>query len=362
VTLPAGTPAPRLHFVPVADDWNAASARLRVFLPIEFLCRAGDDAARLDLARVRAGDVVVFSKRYDDEARALAREARQRGATALLDLCDNHFWVPDDAPQLQARADSLRRMLDEVDGVSLSTEALQEVVARERPDLPSAVIDDALDPMVPGWAVRLRQWTRRRERHRVRIRGEGLRLCWFGHHGDAAPPFGLVDLAPLLPLLAELHERTPLQLTVITGSEASFDERIGAVARVPVRFKPWRRETLRALLVQHDACLLPVRDNPFTRCKSANRLLLALHAGVPVVADPLRAYVPFAAFARLDGFAAALGELARDRDALHERTLAGQRHVRSTWIPARVVEQWRGWAGRFAGERGAVPLACTRTA
>lgn len=349
--LPSGPPPPRLHFVPVADDWDVASARLRVFLPIDCLRAAGRDAARLDLARVRAGDVVVFSKRYDEEALALARAARQRGATALLDLCDNHFWVPDDAPHLQARADALRRMVDAVDGVSLSTEALQEVVARERPGLPTAVIDDALDPMVPSWPVRLRQWARRKERRRLRIRGDGWRLCWFGHHGEAAPPFGLVDLAPLLPLLAELHEKTPLQLTVITGSEAAFDERIGAVARVPVRFKPWRRETLRRLLAQHDACLLPVRDNPFTRCKSANRLLLALHAGVPVVADPLRAYRPFAEFARLDGFATALGELARDRDASRARTEAGRRHVRSTFTPARVVAQWSAWTGRFAGER-----------
>lgn len=347
-------PPPRLWFLPVQDDWNAASARLRVFLPIAMLRAAGHAAARLDPAQVRAGDVVVFSKSYGEAARAQALEVARRGAVPLLDLCDNHFWVPDDAPHLQARADLLRRMLDVVAGVSVSSEELRTVVARERPGLAVEVIDDALDPMVPRWPTRLRQWVRRRDRRRLRVHGRGLRLCWFGHHGDVAPPFGLVDLAGALPQLEEAHARAPLQLTVITGSRARFDELIAPAARFPVRFVPWQRETFRRLLVQHDACLLPVRDNPFTRCKTANRLLLSLHAGVPVLADPLPAYRPFGAFARLDGLGVALADLARERDALRASTLAGRRHVREQFVPARVVAQWSGFAGRFVTPEASV--------
>lgn len=339
---------PRVTFIPVKDDWNAASARLRVFLPIDHLRAAGVDARRCDPATVAPGDVVVFSKCYGPEQQALARDFRRRGARPLLDLCDNHFWVPDDAPQLQERADALRRMLELVDGVSVASEALRAVVARERPGLPLAVVDDALDPMEPPWRERLRQWLRKRERRALRLHGRGLRLCWFGHHGDVAPPFGLIDLERLLPTLAEVHAEAPLQLTVITGSKKRFEERIAARARLPVQFRQWRRETFRRLLVQHDACVLPIGDNPFTRCKTANRPLLALHAGIPVVADPLPSYQPLAPYLRLGEFGAALRELARDPAAQREATRAGQAWVRAEWTPRRVVAQWSSWLARFA--------------
>ncbi len=342
---------PRVAFIPVKDDWNAASARLRVFLPIRHLRAAGVDARRCEPDVVAAGDVVVFSKCYGAEQQAQARAFRERGAIPLLDLCDNHFWVPDDAPQLQPRADDLRRMLALVDGVSVSSDSLREVVARECPGVPTAVIDDALDPMQPSWRARFFRWVRRRERRRLRMHGRGLRLLWFGHHGDVAPPFGLVDLERLLPTLADLHARTPLQLTVITGSKERFDERIASRAVIPVRFVQWRRETFRHWLVQHDACLIPIGDNPFTRCKSANRLLLALHAGVPVLADRLPSYLPFERFARLGDFAGALRELADDPAAIVAATRAGQEHVRTEWSSRRVVTQWRGWIERFRGKR-----------
>ena len=350
-----GAPSLRVAFVPVKDDWNAASARLRVFLPIEHLRAAGVDASRCEPSAVAAGDLVVFSKCYGPEQQSLAREFRRRGARPLLDLCDNHFWVPDDAPHLQELADELRRMLELVDGVSVASEALRDVVARERPELPLAVVEDAFDPMETPLLERLRRWLHKRDRRSLRLHGRGLRLCWFGHHGDVAPPFGLIDLERLLPTLAEVHAQAPLQLTVITGSKARFDERIAAHARVPVRFRQWRRDTFRQLLAQHDACVLPIGDNPFTRCKSANRPLLALHAGVPVVADPLPSYQPLAAWVRFGTFGAALRELATEPLAWRAATRAGQQHVRAEWTPVRVVRQWTEWLSRFVPVAACAP-------
>ena len=85
--------------------------------------------------------------------------------------------------------------------------------------------------------------------------------------------------------------------------------------------------------------------NPFTVCKSNNRPVLALMLGVPVVADLIPSYAELQDFVTFAGdadgqWASAIRSYATDADLARHHVDDGQRYVRATYTPERVVSQW----------------------
>lgn len=312
---------------PAAPNPELASARLRCFRPLEYLNRAGWQCELFDRGQMHRYRVVVFQKCYGDEDLDLAAHLRGLGVRTVFDLCDNHFYNPSGRSELRIRADRLRRMIDSVDAVTASTPQLAEIVGRQ-----CAIIDDAIDDVpAPAWSDRLSNCWRRR--------GPALRLAWFGNAGQDEPPFGLVDLARIRPALETLHRRRLVELTVISNSRPAFDRWMSA-APFPVHYHDWDNCTYQRILRACDLCLIPVNVNPFTLCKTNNRMAIALLLGLPVVADAIPSYEelrPFALFGRWDE---SIFEYAADTRRTGQNVRDAQRHLRSKYTPERVVDQW----------------------
>ena len=263
---------PVIAWKPAAPTPELASARLRCFRPLQLL-RGGWDCAIFDPTHMHRYRVVVFQKAYSDNDLAIAAHLRPHGVRTVFDLCDNHFYNPNCRPDYRERADRLCRMIESVDAVTAATPELARVI-----DRPSTVIDDALDIVKRDWWAELRRrWPRRRR---------SLRLVWFGNAGLDDPPFGLVDLQRIRPQLQALHNHRPIRLTVISNSREAFERRM-AHAPFPVRYYDWDTSTYQRIVRRQDLCLIPISDNPFTRCKTVNRLALSLLLGVPAAADPI---------------------------------------------------------------------------
>lgn len=290
---------------------DVASVRLRSRLPAKLL---GDRGWHTSLYEPdRRYDAVVFQKAYEDSDIELARVLARSGVRTVFDLCDNHF---DNAPE--ERVQRLTEMMASVDVLTVSTPVLAELVPR--PD--AMVIPDALD--IPPRGISLR----RRSAGRPNV-------VWYGVAGTTDRTAGLVDLKRILPDLAAAGAR----LTVITNSREAYDLHI-AGGPVPSRFIRWRRSTFSLAFRGHDACVIPVSDNPFTRCKSNNRLVLALMLGVPVVADPIPSYVEFADHVLFDAWQASLDSYTRDH-ALRKRHLdGGRRFIRAHYGNEVVAGRW----------------------
>jgi hypothetical protein len=329
----------RIGWIPTSQDSRIASARLRCALPSLYLRKAGWRSEVFEESRAGSYDVVVFQKVYDKDRLALAERLRQRGTATIFDLCDNHFYNPDDLPQLAERADRLRRMLDLVSAVSVSTEALAELVADRSP----TVIDDALDPITPSPLGRARSWAR----YRLGM-GRRIRLVWFGNAGTESPPFGLAHLPRINSTLEELAARRPLSLTVISNSRSAY-ERAVASASFPTRYVEWNAGTFRRAFPDHDICVLPIEPNPFTLCKTANRVALSLQLGVPVVTDPIPSFEDFAPFVQLGHWPESLERYADDAELRATHVREGRRYIASTYTPERVVAQWSALFERVAG-------------
>jgi hypothetical protein len=329
---------PLVAWKPKEMNPNIASTRLRAYLPSKYMQSAGWPCELYNARNANQYQAVVFQKAYDDKEIELAQSLKTQGVKTVLDLCDNHFYNPADDPVLTKRAERLQRMLDIVDHVTISTGALAEILP---PGKPYSVIDDAVDDM----AISAVQHLRNKLRHRKKLRSKAsdFRVVWFGNAGQRDIKHGLIDIPAILPALNAVHQNHPLSFTVISGSKPMWRDYVHAQNNTfPVHYHTWDRRFFRQLFQQFDVCVIPVSDNPFTRVKTSNRLLLSLLLGVPVIADPIPSYLEFAPYVRFGDWEANLRDYAAHPHVRQAQVDAGRQYILDTYTEERVVRQWSG--------------------
>lgn len=338
--------SPRIDAViawkPFSTSPEKASARLRSLLPCRYLREAGWPCEIFAPGNVASYELVIFQKAYDEENIALAKSLIARGVKTVFDLSDNHFYNPNDLPSLRRRAERLRRMIDTVDAVSVSTPELAKLIARGN----CAVIDDAV-PMPDD--VALSALSRLKERLTI-SRNRPLRVVWYGNAGSEHPPFGLIDLPRVLPHLEALNQQMRVELTVISNSEKLFREYAGPVS-FPVKYHEWSSATFGRIFRRQDVCVIPVDVNPFTACKSNNRLVLSLLMGVPVIADEIPSYQEFRDFVLFAEWPKSLATYAADKELGRHHVREAQRYIRTKYNKKRVVSQWSTLFERVLGRK-----------
>lgn len=292
-------------------------------------------------------DVIVFSKIYDDSSYNEAVDARQRGAKIVFDLYDNHFYNPKGSPDLQAARGQQLRMIELADLVVTSTVTLAEVV-REESKLakPITVIGDAVEEGVNllHQSALSRWWVTRKaddliKRIRNRKRSGRTALLWFGIHGGPHAEHGMGDLERVRPVLERLDQEYPLSLTVISNSWAKY-RRLISPWRIPTDYLEWEPSTFEQVAREHSIAVVPVTINPFTACKSANRLTQALALGLAVVADEIPSYQEFRDVVCLDQWEDGLRRYLSDPATRARDVAAGQQLIRERWTIAHIATQW----------------------
>jgi len=119
-----------------------------------------------------------------------------------------------------------------------------------------------------------------------------LRMVWEGL------PSNLTQLTEIAPLLRRLGQQS-FELHVVTDLK---QKRPGALGYVDTRqflarhfanavFHSWDEQTMAKIITRCDLALIPINlDDPFTRGKPENKLLLLWRLGMPVVASATPAY------------------------------------------------------------------------
>jgi len=336
----------RLAWWPHTTNASIASYRLRCLRVVDELRRRGVEAALF-----RPGlksDVLVLSKRYDAASLRTAQLVRQQHGTRLvLDLCDNHFYAADDIPKWTRRADDLRAAVREVDLVVASTDTLEAVVQAEagRP-IATVVIGDAAEmPSDPGWTQRWFHLLAERRLSRLsskldrRAAAAGRRLLWFGNHGSDYTEGGMADLCSLQATLESAHDDAPVSLTIVSNNRRKFAQ-LTSTWKLPAHYLEWHPNTFSRALRLHDVALIPVRPNPFTLCKTNNRVATALLHGLAVAADPIPSYRSLADCAVLDNWHEGLQRLMADADWRMACVARGSEMIRSRWSIEQIGSQW----------------------
>lgn len=325
---------------------SVASYRLRCAQVIGELRRRGVNAGLFPGNQTPR--VLVLSKRYDADSMAQAQALRARHGTRLvLDLCDNHFFAASNEPVWAKRAQELRAAIGVVDLVIASTDALAGVVRDQAVD-PVAinVIGDAAElpftPSVLGRAwhpvaeLRLARLTQAIKKTAVPA---GRRLVWFGNHGSGYADGGMSDLAKLCETLEKAHAQAPLSLTVISNNWQKFDAMTNSWAPF-CHYLEWHPATISRALRLHDVALIPISLNPFTQCKTNNRVATALLHGLAVAADRIPSYAAFSDCIILNDWTEGLNRLMGDISYREHLTRLGAKRLREQWSLPCIADAW----------------------
>jgi glycosyltransferase involved in cell wall biosynthesis len=130
-------------------------------------------------------------------------------------------------------------------------------------------------------------------------------VLWFGNYGAPHSDFGMLALMLAGPALEAVCNDIPLELTVISNNKVLFDSAIAQIG-VPTRYVDWSTDAVFEGLKRADVCLLPFGIDAFSATKSANRAVLALEQGVPVVATRLSSMEPLEGAVTFDDWEAGL--------------------------------------------------------
>jgi hypothetical protein len=309
------------------NDRRVASFRYRVEAPAEALKARGHSVELFKPANEDQYQVAVFSKAYSEDDRRAAERIASRGGRVVFDICDNHFYNPFELPRYERARAEILEMMSIANQVTCTTEALASIITEET--------GGRVRPVVIGDATeRLR--TRRR---RARPARSSLNLLWFGSHGSPNAPCGMTDLLLIREELEALASRIPARLVVCSNSAAKFDEHI-APMRLPTAYVEWSEEAHAKVLTHADAVLIPVTRNPFTDCKSHNRLTSAIRSGLPAIATGIQSYLEFEPYCSLDDWSEGLAALVDNYDGETARAMASRTYIEKVWSMSALTPRW----------------------
>jgi glycosyltransferase involved in cell wall biosynthesis len=373
-----------------------ASFRYRVALPALYLEARGlrsRMAWHPRMTSLRGAEAIVFSKTFAAGDLALARRARRRGIPIIYDLCDNVFvdGYPVRAPAIFGQIAALASL------IVTTTPALADVISRHVgaakrivviPD-PVEAPEDALEVMARvRFAAAVESILRRLNAARTRARatavtlaklaltmlgrrppvqaraapgagmppvrvpispartqgdagaGSGKLITWFGNHGGDYSDFGMLDILAVAPALEALATRHAIRLRVVSNNYAKFAEKI-APLRLPTEYVEWTPHAAHRLVRQSDVVIVPSTLNDFTRCKSANRLLLALNCGVPVVATRTPASAEFEGCVLFEDWERNIERYLTDSDLRKSHLERALALIESRYLPQAIAERWQ---------------------
>jgi len=317
---------------PKSEDPAVASVRFRCLTPLQDLQRQGFPVELYRPERASQYDLVVFSKLYARAEQELARELKAGGATLALDLSDNHLYNPRGLGQYETAAADLRAMSKIVDQLICCSSALAGYMSAElKPSAAPIVVGDAVEghvlpadaasPFEPGPDGK-------------------FRIVWFGSHGSPNAEAGMTDLLRLRGRLEHASRIRDCELVVLSNSQDLYDE-LAPQLPIPSRYRDWNEASFMEELARANLIVIPITPNPFTKCKTNNRLATALWYRIPTLSDRIPAYDDLREFAFLgawdEGFDHALSFSRESRI----RTEAGAAFVRSNFNTLNNAADWR---------------------
>lgn len=361
VNVTSATPIAAWHLVD--PNPRRAGSRYRCLYPMEELCRQGFAVELFDPARERAYGSVVFnawnlfptvSEDCDaDKIMALASRLKRAGTRIVLDNCDNQFAAHEAEPAWLRGLARLRELSKMADTLVVCSATLAEAMrAHTGFSGEIRVIGDPIEKSIfyPGDSV-LRSWLSLRRkaswllyaRHRFAIAADQRQgrtpLVWFGSHGNAFTEAGMLDLLRRREMLESLNRLQPVSLTVISNHRSKFAQHFGDWM-FPTHYLEWDRLTFLAALRLHTISLIPAQLNDFTRCKSANRLILSLAHGLATVADPIPSYAEFSGVSRLGDGEHGLAEYLTDAGVRKRDIDAGRQLIEARYSLTAIAAQW----------------------
>jgi glycosyltransferase involved in cell wall biosynthesis len=164
-------------------------------------------------------------------------------------------------------------------------------------------------------------------------------VLWFGNSGSPGV-FGLTDLVGIVPDLEAAWKNNPFTLVVVSDNEAMYASYIKDL-QIPSLYYEWTIESLPYRIRSSSLVIIPNAMNEFSLAKSANRAILALYHGAPVVATSTPALGSFRDCIIVDDWVKGIDLYLSDR-SIRERHVEKARQIIASKFSGEVIaEQWK---------------------
>ncbi|HJT13832.1 MAG TPA: hypothetical protein VJ790_14515 [Dongiaceae bacterium] len=368
----------RLAWIVPEADPAVASFRYRCLIPAWALQQAGHDSVIFSDQHPDANsfDALIVVKQAGERLHGVARDFRSRGKPVFLDLCDNIF-VPGYAqrrgPELSA--ESAGDLARHADAFVTPTRALERVARRHLgEEVASWVVPDAA--ITPDAYQAISAWLPQsvaspvlgpfasRDLHDGQTFGvesdwqvdhlpeDTARVIWFGRHGSFHSDFGMGLLKPVIEELERAHRDRPIELVVISNNRVRFDALTHGV-NIFTRYEAWSNERVFFELSRANLFVMPSATDPFSLCKSANRAVLALANGVPVVATYLESLEPLREVMMLDDWRAGIDSYLFEPQVVRDHLAQAQPILAKHFSTEAIGRQWNEALGGGRAELSA---------
>ena len=118
---------------------------------------------------------------------------------------------------------------------------------------------------------------------KMTMTGNAKKIIWFGNHGANYGNFGMLNILDISDHLIKLSREINFTLIVVSNNYEKYCSHI-----LPLPFNTeyisWDPFNIYQYISQSDVSIVPNSKSFFSACKSANRAVLSLYLGVPVVA------------------------------------------------------------------------------
>ncbi|BAY80995.1 hypothetical protein NIES267_04600 [Calothrix parasitica NIES-267] len=108
-------------------------------------------------------------------------------------------------------------------------------------------------------------------------------IIWFGNHGAAYGNFGMLNLLDIVEPLIKISKEINFRLLVVSNNYKKYCKYIQPLP-FHTDYMEWDLFSIYENISQSDVVIIPNSQCAFSICKSANRAILSLSLGTPVVA------------------------------------------------------------------------------
>lgn len=201
------------------------------------------------------------------------------------------------------------------------------------------VIFAFLHPIQAVSLLRSRQFRRTQEVCESASADTRKKVIWFGNEGAAYSGFGIPSIQQVAASLEKIHKDIPLCLTVVSSNRNKYECHV-APRSFPSQYKRWDPLSIFDEIASSDLCVLPNPLDDFSRCKSANRAVLALSLGVPVVASWAPALEPLLDCLILDNWEEGIRMYLTDRARVEDDVRRAHAIIKQHYSAEVVTELW----------------------
>lgn len=172
------------------------------------------------------------------------------------------------------------------------------------------------------------------------------KVIWFGNqgadyskYGMSYSKFGMQSILFIEEELKKVYQTSPFQLLVVSKSESMYLKYIKPLS-IPTAYCNWDPVSIFRYVEESKVCIIPNSLDEFSIYKSANRALLSLSMGTPVVATRIPSFEPLKNSIILDDWVSGIERYLNDPEKAARDVKRGKEIIQHEYTSRAIANCW----------------------